>query len=501
MTLSSNNVIVIGAGFGGLAAGIRLQAAGKQVTIVEALDQPGGRAGCLHEQGFTFDMGPTLITAPHLLQDLWESTGGRLEDDLDLIRLEPYYRIFFPDGAYFDCGSDEVAIEREIARFNPADVPGFRAFLAATRELYSRAFVDLARKPFHELSSFLAIVPELVKLGAIRSVYSYTSQFIQDPRLRTIFSFHPLFIGGSPLRASAIYSIIPYLERLGGVHFARGGMTALVNALVNRFESLGGTLRLRSPVTRIGVQDGRIRGVELGDGSRLVSNIVVSNADATRTYMELLPSHVRKPLNRARYRAYQHSMSCYLIYLGLSRQYAQLRHHTVIMPDRYQEMIREVFDGQGLPNELALYVHAPTRTDPSLAPPGGESLYILAPVPHLGHGINWAKADQPFRDRIMNYLEHNFGLEDLERSIVVERRFNPTDFATRLRSWQGAAFSIEPTLLQSAYFRPHNRQSEVPGLYLVGAGTHPGAGLPGTLLSAEITSGLILGSELSGPQH
>ncbi len=338
------------------------------------------------EQGYTFDMGPTLITAPHLLRELWNTFGGRLEDDLELIPLEPYYRIFFPDGQYFDACSDVESMEREIARFNPSDVSAFRSFLADTREIYERAFEDLARQPFHKLSSFTSIVPELLRLGAIRSVYSYTSRYFEDPRLRTIFSFHPLFIGGSPLRASAIYSIIPYLERLGGVHFARGGMAALVSALARRFQALGGELRINSPVRRIMVADRRARGIELDGGQRITADTIISNADAVNTYLELLPREAQRPVTRARNRTYRQSMSCYLIYLGLSRQYPHLRHHTVVMPDQYQEMIREVFDGMELPSELALYLHTPTRTDPSLAPPGAESMYVLAPVPHLRAG-------------------------------------------------------------------------------------------------------------------
>jgi phytoene desaturase len=492
MSSSPHRVAIIGAGFGGLAAGIRLQAAGCAVTIFEALEQVGGRAGHIVDQGYVFDMGPTIITAPHLLRELWGAAGRTFDDDVELMPLNPYYRIYFPDGQFFDYGGNEAETEEQIAKFNREDVNGYKAFLVATKNIYERAFEDLARQPFLTVASMLKVLPELIRLGAVRSVYSYASQFIQHPRLRTIFSFHPLFIGGSPLRASAIYSVIPYLERMGGVHFARGGMNSLVKAMSTLFTSLGGEIRLNAPIEQIILSNGRVSGVLLADGSTVDTDAVVSNADAQQTYTQLVPRSARKKHTTWRFRTYRYSMSCYLLYFGVRRTYDKLAHHTVLMPDRYAELIREVFDGRGLPKDLSLYLHAPTKSDKSLAPPGCESLYVLAPVPHLGRGVNWREMDQRFRDRIVRYLEHEFGLEDLEANIAVERRFTPRDFATRLRSWRGSAFSIEPTLAQSAYFRPHNRSGDVPGLYLVGAGTHPGAGLPGALLTADITAKLVL---------
>ncbi len=484
--------IVIGAGFGGLAAAIRLQAAGLRVTLVEARARLGGRAYQLKADGFTFDMGPTLITAPHLLEDLWQTAGRDLHEDVILKPLNPFYRIVFQDGCSFDSWGTTEADEAEIARFEPRDLAGYRAFLAATEQIYQRAFVDLATQPFLTRADFLRVLPELVRLGAQRSVYGFASRYFRDPHLRMAFSFHPLFIGGNPFRASAIYSIVPYLERQGGVHFALGGMYSLVEAMEYLFRALGGEVITSMPVERILLNNRQVMGVRLADGTGLAASIVVANSDVATTYLNLLPTEVQSGPVERRLKGYRYSMSCYLLYLGLKRQYPQLRHHTIFMPKQYRKLIHALFDGQGLPDDLALYLHTPTRTDPMLAPQGGESMYVLAPVPHLAHGINWSQTAPVLRERILRFLEQEAGLVGLSSSIVTEHSFTPLDFASQLRSHLGAAFSIEPTLFQSAYFRPHNRADDIGGLYFVGAGTHPGAGIPGVLLSAEITTRLVL---------
>lgn len=491
-THSKGKAIVIGGGFGGLATAIRLQAAGQAVVLVEARERLGGRAYQLKQNGFTFDMGPSLITAPHLLDNLWAAAERSLKNDVVLIPLSPFYRIYFRDGRSFDYWGTAAQDEAEIAKFEPRDVQGYRAFLADTQRIYQRAFTDLADQPFLTIGSFLRVVPELVRFGAQRGVYSFVSRYFRNPQLRMVFSFHPLFIGGNPFRASAIYSIVPYLERLGGVHFAMGGMYSLVEAMERLFRTLGGEVRCGIPVEQILLDGRRTTGVRLEDGTLLETDAVVANSDVASTFLTLLPAAHRPKPTASRLKHYRYSMSCFLLYLGLNRQYEQLRHHTIVMPAHYRKLIRDIFDGQGIADDLALYLHAPTKTDPTMAPPGCESLYVLAPVPNLAHGIDWTREAAAFRDKIIRFLEQEMGLEGLEASIVTERAFTPLDFATDLRSYLGAAFSIEPTLFQSAYLRPHNRSSSIDGLYLVGAGTHPGAGIPGVLLSADITSRLVI---------
>jgi len=488
----TGTALVIGGGFGGLATAIRLQAAGHAVTLVEARERLGGRAYQLKQDGFTFDMGPSLITAPHLLEDLWAAAGRSLKQDVTLLPLSPFYRIYFHDGRFFDYWGTPAEDEAEIAKFEPRDVQGYRAFLADTKGIYERAFADLADQPFLTLRGMLEVAPELARVGAQRSVYAFVSRYFRNPQLRMVFSFHPLFIGGNPFRASAIYSIVPYLERLGGVHFTPGGMYTLVEAMERLFRTLGGEVRCGVPVEEILLQERRATGVRLEDGTALQADAVIANSDVATTYLNLLPASSRPTSVSKRMKKYQYSMSCYLLYLGINRKYEHLRHHTILMPERYRELIQDIFDGQGLPEDLALYLHAPTRTDPSMAPVGCESLYVLAPVPNLAHGIDWEQATTAFRDKIIHFLEQEAGLEGLEASIVTEQAFTPLDFASELRSYLGAAFSIEPTLFQSAYFRPHNRSKDIAGLYFVGAGTHPGAGIPGVLLSANITTRLVL---------
>jgi phytoene desaturase len=503
--------VVVGAGLGGLAAAVRLQAGGHQVTLVEAGESLGGRSSQIRADGFTFDTGPTIVTAPHLLERLWRTAGRSLERDVELLPLRPFYEVRFRDGSCFRYGdvlarrddSDEAgtwrysagdvaaAMERAVTGICAADLDGYRRFMAATERIYERAFVQLANQPFHQLRTFLKVVPELLRLGAQRSVYEFAARYFRDERLRVVFSFHPLFIGGSPFRASAIYSVIPHLEQQGGVWFVRGGTFALVEALGKLFRELGGEVHLGQPVVAILTAAGRAAGVRLQGGAELPADAVVSNADVAATLTALLPAKFRARGLVGPRRRYSYSMSCFLVYLGLDRQYPQLSHHTVVMPRDFRRAVEGIFRGRLDVDDLAIYLHTPTRTDPSLAPPGGESMYALVPVPNLAGEVCWADGGDALRDLTLNVLRAELGLTDIDRHIVVERRFTPLDFRDRLGSYLGSAFSIEPTLWQSAYFRPHNRYARLPGLYLVGAGTHPGAGLPGVLLSAEISSGLV----------
>ena len=486
-----SKIVVIGSGFAGLASAIRLQAQGNQVTIVERREKVGGRAYQLIDRGYTFDMGPSLITAPELIDDVFASAGKRTEDYVKLVPLDPYYRIYFDDGRHFEYTGDQAQMEAEIARFNPADVEGYRRFMAGIKVIYDRAFADLAHQPFLRRADFVKILPELARLNAIRSVYTYVASYISDPYLRMVFSFHPLFLGGNPFTASSIYAIIPYLERLGGVHFSLGGMYSVVEGFARLFTEIGGVIETNAEVVEIEVTNSQAQGVITRDGRRFPADVVISNADVATTYKDLIDAKWRRRWTDHRVGRMRYSMSSFLLYLGLDRRYDKFRHHTILIGDRYKGLVNDIFGGR-MADDFSIYLHAPTLTDPSMAPPGHESVYLLVPVPHLGsQDVDWETYSDTFRDKIINYLEHDFGLPGFAASIQVEHRFTPLDFERELGSYLGTGWQMEPTLFQSAYFRPHNRSEDVRGLYLAGAGTHPGAGLPGTLLSAEITARLV----------
>jgi phytoene desaturase len=484
--------VVIGSGFGGLAAAIRLQSAGVRTALVEKRDRPGGRAASWVSHGFRFDAGPTVITAPPVLEELFALSGRRLEDAVTLLPVEPFYRLFWDDGERFDYTNDQAALERQIAGRSPADVAGYRRFLAYSRETFAEGFTRLAHVPFLDWWSMVKVAPQLARLGAYRSVYAAVSRFIADERLRQAFSFHSLLVGGHPFRTPAVYTLIHALERQWGVFFPRGGTGALVAALVRLFEDLGGELLLEAPVERIETGAGRVRGVALEDGRFLPADAVVSNADVVHTYRALLRREPAAARHGARLARRPHGMSLFLVYFGTRRRWGGLAHHNVLFGPRYRGLLDDIFDRGRLATDLSLYLHAPTATDPTMAPAGGEAFYVLAPVPHLGRSaIDWAREAPAVAARILEDVEARLapGLRD---AIVTSRVFTPADFAVELNAHLGSAFSLEPLLRQSAYFRVKNRDERWRGLYFVGAGTHPGAGVPGVVSSAKATVGLVL---------
>lgn len=486
----SRRVLVIGSGFGGLALAIRLQAAGAQVTILEKRPKIGGRAYQLVDRGYVFDMGPSLITAPYILDSVFRAAGRRLTDYLELIPLDPYYRVYFHDGTHLDYVGDSERMKAQMRAFHPGDAHRLDAFLEAVRPIFQAVIGDrLGSKPFDTLSTMLGFVPRAVRLKAHRPVTSVVNRYFEDFRHRFIYSFHPLFIGGHPFHTPAIYLMIPYLEREGGVWFTKGGMYSLVEALGRLFRELGGTILTEAEVTRIRVQGGKAVGVEVG-GEFLPADAVVSNADVGHTYRDLVDPAYRRRWTDKKLRKIHFTMSCFLLYLGVRRQYPQLQHHTLILAERYRGLLDDIFFRKVLPEDFSMYLHVPTRTDPAMAPPGGESMYVLVPVANNLSGIHWPTTQKIFADRVLSFLEA-WGLEGLRESLEVLHLFTPDDFARELNATHGNAFAIEPRLLQTAWFRPHNRSEDVANLYLVGAGTHPGAGVPGVFLSAETTYGVM----------
>jgi phytoene desaturase len=484
------HVVVIGSGFGGLAAAVRLGAKGYRVTVLEKLDAPGGRAYVYRQDGFTFDAGPTIVTAPFLFEELWKLCGRKLSDDVTLVPVSPFYRIRFQDGSHFDYSGDRAGMRADIARFSTDDVAGYDAYMKASEEIFRVGFEQLGDVPFSKWTDMARIAPEMIRLSSFRSVYSLVSKFFRDPRLRIVFSFHPLLIGGNPFTASSIYCLIAFLERRWGVHFAMGGTGRLVEGLVKLIEGQGGTVHCNQEVCEIVVRDGAACGVRLASGEVLGADIVVSNADSAWTYRHLLPASVRSRWTDRRIKRARYSMSLFVWYFGTKRKYPEVPHHTIMLGPRYKELLTDIFERKTLADDFSLYLHRPTATDPSLAPEGCDAFYVLSPVPHLQSGTDWSVTAERYRRAISQELAHTM-LPDLENQIVTSRLLTPQDFQDRLSSFRGAAFGLEPVLTQSAWFRPHNRSEDVDRLFLVGAGTHPGAGLPGVLSSARVLDSLV----------
>jgi phytoene desaturase len=482
--------VVMGAGLGGLAAAVRLRALGLRVDVVEALPDPGGRARVFRRDGFIFDAGPTVITAPYLLDELFRLTGRDPDDYYELVPVDPFYRILFPGGEQFDFVGDEEGLLEQIAAFEPRDVDGYRGLARHAERIFEVGYLELAHRPFLRRRDMLRQVPRMLRLGNHRSVYALVSRYIRDERLRRVFSFEPLLVGGDPFRTSSIYLLIHTLERRWGVHFAKGGTGAVVRALVGLLEEMGVAVHLGQPVTEIEVEAGRVRGVRTEEGASFECDVLVANGDPSVVYSRLVAArHRRRETDRAVARRTS-SIGLFVGYFGTRGTYPDLAHHTILLGRRYRELLQDIFRRGVLPRDFSLYLHAPTRTDPRMAPPGHDAFYVLAPVPNNRSGLDWRGMGEDYFDRILAFLQEGI-LPGLQERIVTRFHVTPDYFEHALRSRDGSAFGPEPVLRQSAYFRYHNRSPDVEGLYFVGAGTHPGAGVPGVLSSAKVVEALV----------
>jgi len=484
------HALVIGGGFGGLAAAVRLGARGYGVTVLERLDAPGGRAYVNRQDGFTFDCGPTMVTAPFLLEELWKVAGRKFEDDIELRPVSPFYRIRFDDGETFDACGDPETMRAQVARLSARDLTGYERFMTASEAIFRIGFERLGHVPFNSWTDMLRIIPDLVKLASHRTVYGMVATYVEDPRLRIALSLHPLLIGGNPFTTTSIYCLIAFLERQWGVHFVMGGTGRLVEGLVRLIKDQGGLVCCGEEVSAITVTGRTATGARLACGRELDADIVVSNVDSAWTYRYLLPPDVRRRWTNQRIERARYSMSLFVWYFGTSRRYPDVAHHTMVLGPRYRELLTDIFERKVLATDFSLYLHRPTATDSSLAPEGCDTFYVLSPVPHLGSGLDWDRISEGYRCAIARRLQETV-LPDLEAHLVTSCVMTPQDFQDRLRSFRGAAFGLAPVFSQSAWFRPHNRSEDVGRLYLVGAGTHPGAGLPGVLSSARVLDAVV----------
>jgi phytoene desaturase len=475
-----SRVVVIGAGLGGLGAALRLQGAGHDVVVLEGRERPGGRAYQRKDQGFTWDTGPSLITMPWVLEETFAAAGLDVHHELDFKRVDPFYRIFWASEGerHLDFVSDREAMKAEIAKFSAKDAGNFDAFMAKLKPIYEDGILGAGRRPFLRASELARFTPRMVQLGAAMPLARMVAQHFEHERVREAFSFHSLFIGGDPYRVPAIYGALVYLQFLDEVWYTMGGVYALVEAMARTLD-----VRTGMRVERVEHSGGRVTGVVTEGGERFAADVVVSNADVLKTH-ELLG-------RRAPVRRMTPTMSCFLLYVGTDKPFPKLLHHTLTVGDGYRDFIRDVTRRGRLPSTLSTYIHAPSRTEPAMGDGDGDSIAVLVPVPNLKADIDWAQEEDRLRDRVVADLEQNFGLTGLGASITVEHRMTPVDFARDLGAAWGNAFAVEPTLHQSAFFRQPNRDRRIAGMYYVGGGTHPGAGLPGVLLGAEVTTALV----------
>lgn len=488
----NRKAIVIGAGFGGLALAIRLQSAGIDTTLVEARDRPGGRAYMWEKDGFTFDAGPTVVTDPDCLAELWRLSGHDMAQDVTLQPVSPFYRLNWRDGTNFDYSNDEASLRAEIAKLDPADVAGYERFLDYSAAVFEEGYRKLGHVAFLDFASMIKAAPALAKHQAWRSVYSIVSSYVKNEKLREALSFHTLLVGGNPMKTSSIYALIHKLEKDGGVWFAKGGTNRLVQGMATHFERLGGTLRLGDAVTRIETYGDKVTAVHTASGWRGEADAIASNADLMHSYRDLLGHHVRGQKQGAALARKRWSPSLFVLHFGIKGSWPGIPHHMILFGPRYEGLLTDIYDHGVLPQDFSLYLHHPTVTDPSMAPDGHSTFYALAPVPHMGKlPIDWDQFGHAYAERILDEIQHRL-IPDIRSRIVTRFHYTPRDFGRDLAAHHGSAFSLEPLLTQSAWFRAHNRDDVLPNFYLVGAGTHPGAGIPGVVGSAKATAALML---------
>jgi phytoene desaturase len=522
MIQQRKKAIVIGSGIGGIACAMRLQSLGFDTRIVEALDSPGGRAYVRRAEGFTFDMGPTVLTVPHFIEELFSleqdlamlgepdfpahvlgddkrilsgiSGGPNTSRYVEIVPILPFYRIYFDDDTFFDYDADPVRVREQIARLAPEDLQGYEDFHEAARAIFNRGFLELGYTYFGNVGQMLGVVPDLLKLGAVQPLFSLIKKYFKSDKMRQVFSFEPLLVGGNPMKVPAIYAMIHFVEKTWGIHFARGGTGALVSAMIRKFEEMGGALQLNAEVASIDVVkrggDRVATGVALKSGEVIAADVVVSNADYATTYMKLIDKAHRR-INRdflVKFR--KQSMSLMVIYFGYKKAEGDpdLQHHNIILGPRYEELLTDIFERKILGPDFSQYLHIPTLTDPSLAPEGHHAAYTLIPVPNNQSDLDWSKIGEAYKDVVLTFLEERGYIPDLKERLVYQSFVTPDYFEQTLGSYLGNGFGVEPVLTQTAFFRPHNKSEDVSNLYLVGQNTQPGGGTPSVMMSAKMTA-------------
>jgi len=487
----NKKIIVIGSGFGGIAAALRMRSKGYDVTLVEKHPDLGGRARVFKKDGFVFDAGPTVITAPNLLEELFELFNKKISDYVNIVSLPHWYRFVFDDKSYFDYSGNEQLIKKEIEKFCHEDFKGYQELVKFTEKIFEKGFEDLSAKPFNKISFMLKQVPSLLKLKSYQSVYQLVSKYISNEKLRRVFSMHPLLVGGNPFTTTSIYTLILYLEKKWGIHYSMGGTGSLVKA----FEKLMSEENIRviknANVTEIKNINNKITEVKINNEYCLKSDYIICNSDPPNVYKNLIkPNHKYGFLFNKKIKRMNYSMGLFVYYFGSKKKYENVAHHTIYFGKSYKEHLNNIFEKKILSEDISYYLHRPTATDPSMAPAGQDCFYVLVPVPNNLSKIDWTKEGEKFKQLTLEKMDQTL-LPGIKHNLVSDFYLTPDYFENELSTLHGSGFSIQPQFTQSAYFRFHNKSEIFDNLYFVGAGTHPGAGIPGVVSSAKVLDQLL----------
>ena len=482
----TKKVIVVGSGFGGLASALRLKAKGYDVTLIEKHPDLGGRARVFKKGNFIYDGGPTVITAPYLFEELFSLFNKKISDYVEIVPLNLWYRFVFDDGKTFDYSGNEKSMEKEIKKFSNKDFKGYNELVNFTEKIFNKGFTDLSDKPFNNLSFMLKQVPALLKLKSYKSVYKLVSNYISSEKLRRVFSMHPLLVGGNPFTTTSIYTLILFLEKKWGIHYSMGGTGKVVKALEKLMLEEGIKIIKDSEVTEIITENKSVKSVKINNSKIIECNYVVCNSDPPNVYKNLIKSKNNYGfLFKQKMKRMDYSMGLFVYYFGSKKQYKDVAHHTIYFGKTYEKHLEKIFENKILSEDISYYLHRPSATDPNMAPVGQDAFYVLVPVPNNLSNINWSNEGERFKNLILDKMDKSV-LPDIKKNVVNDFYLTPDYFEKDLSTLHGSGFSIQPKFSQSAYFRFHNQSEIFKNLYFVGAGTHPGAGMPGVISSAKV---------------
>ena len=482
----TKKVIVIGSGFGGLASALRLRAKGYEVTLVEKHPDLGGRARVFKKGNFIYDGGPTVITAPYLIEELFSLFNKKISNYVKIVPLDLWYRFVFNDGETFDYSGNEKSMEKEIKKFSEKDYEGYNKLVKFTEKIFDKGFTDLSDKPFNNFSFMIKQIPSLLNLKSYKSVYGLVSNYISNEKLRRVFSMHPLLVGGNPFTTTSIYALILFLEKKWGIHYSMGGTGSVVKALEKLMEEENIRIIKDAEVTEIISKNKDIKAVKINKSKIIDCDYVVCNSDPPNVYKNLIKSKDNYNfLFKQKMKRMDYSMGLFVYYFGSKKQYKNVAHHTIYFGKSYEEHLEKIFEKKVLSEDISYYLHRPSATDPNMSPNGQDAFYVLVPVPNNLSNINWSNEGEKFKDLILDKMDKSV-LPGIKENVVSDFYLTPDYFEKDLATLHGSGFSIQPKFSQSAYFRFHNQSEVFDNLFFVGAGTHPGAGMPGVISSAKV---------------